>query len=177
VLRHYGYGATSGLPATGYQVPPCTMPGHTTVHSTQYQSYVLQYITYVVRTRSTFYVLPSAEPSDSGCLQGADASATGFSEKACRYPSLTKISLPTSYHQDDISRHQPFRPTSRHWPWYGNHSSRYHRQSYKTPPKGAHNQAFKEEENNQLFYIPHPYRSRQLPRRRRLGQWILLEPI
>ena len=88
VLRRYGYGATSGLPATGYQVPPCTTPGHTTIHSTQYQSYVLQYITYVVRKRSIFYVLPSAEPSDSGCLQGADASATGFSENACQYPSL-----------------------------------------------------------------------------------------
>ena len=43
------------LPDNGYQVPRCTTPGHTTVHCTQYQSYVLQYITYVVRTRSTYY--------------------------------------------------------------------------------------------------------------------------
>jgi len=69
------------LPDNGYQLPPCTTSGHTTVHCTQYQSYVLQYITYVVRTRSTFYVLPSAEPSDIGCLQVADASATGLSLK------------------------------------------------------------------------------------------------
>ncbi len=66
---------------------------HTRVHSvhrTQYQWYVLPYNTYVARTRSTCYVLPLAEPSDIGCLQGADASATGISEKACQYPSLTK---------------------------------------------------------------------------------------
>jgi len=67
-----------------------TTMGHTTVHSTQYQCYMLPYITYFVRTRSTCYVLPLAEPSDIGCLQGADASATGISEKACQYPSLTK---------------------------------------------------------------------------------------
>jgi hypothetical protein len=82
------------------------VPGTTMYHTrpydrTQYQSYVIQYITYVVRTRSTFYVLPSAEPSDIGCLQGADASATGFSEKACRYPSLVYVglSVPGSFAQ------------------------------------------------------------------------------
>jgi hypothetical protein len=72
---------------TRYHHVPHTRP----YDRTQYQSYVIQYITYVVRTRSTFYVLPSAEPSDIGCLQGADASATGFSEKACRYPSLVEM--------------------------------------------------------------------------------------
>jgi len=83
-LRRYGYGTTS---ATCYQVPPYTY--HTRPYNrTQYQCYVSPYITYVVRTRSACYVLPLAEPLDISCLQGADASATGFSEKACQYPSL-----------------------------------------------------------------------------------------
>jgi len=41
----------------------------------------------------TCYVLPLAQPSDIGCLYGADALAIGFSEKACRCPSLAKVNL------------------------------------------------------------------------------------
>ena len=94
------------------------VPGTTMYHTrpydrTQYQSYVIQYITYVVRTRSTFYVLPSAEPSDIGCLQGADASATGFSEKACRYPSLARTQNTAGYAVRTHGTTDPDRPPAR----------------------------------------------------------------
>jgi hypothetical protein len=89
-IRHTAYQAAYSI----YRI------GDTRVHSTQYTAYTVYRTPYtvpVVRAtirntyRSTCYVLPSAEPSDIVCLQGADASATGFSEKACRYPSLPCI--------------------------------------------------------------------------------------
>jgi len=80
------------LPATRYHH---TMPPY---DRTQYQCYVLPYITYVVRARSTCYVLPLAEPSNIGCLQGADTLATGFSVKRhAGYPSLPDRRTSTMY--------------------------------------------------------------------------------